>query len=195
MDASNTVLTCFVSHYALHGVDKYIDVEVAAKYPERFKNYRIVLSPHLDVEKDIRMVEENPDLHVGFKFLCDYYNIPLSDERHQPFFEYADKNRLHVLSHTWGGSRFNGPEEAEKVLEKYHNLVLIAGHSFFGDWDKAVALVKRYPNLYLEFTAVHQFRGLWTTLWSTWDLKRYFSEWICPGSHTIMESARYCRLK
>jgi hypothetical protein len=109
MDACNTILTCFVSHDALHGIDKYRDIEVAAKYPERFKNYRIVLSPHLDVEKDIRMIDENPDLHVGFKFLCDYYKVPLSDERHKPFFEYADKNRLQVLSHTWGGSSVNGP--------------------------------------------------------------------------------------
>jgi predicted TIM-barrel fold metal-dependent hydrolase len=159
MDSSNTILTCFVSHDALAGVDKYRDIEIASKYPERFKNYRVVLSTHLDVDKDLKAIDENRDLHVGFKFLSDYYKIPLSDERHKPFFEYADENRLFVLCHTWGGSQFNGPEHAEKVLQKYHNLIFIAGHSFFGEWDKAVSLVKRYPNLYLEFTAVHQVRG------------------------------------
>jgi predicted TIM-barrel fold metal-dependent hydrolase len=96
---------------------------------------------------------------VGFKFLCDYYGVALSDKRHLPYWEYANDNRLLVLCHTWGQSPFDGPEEAEKILSKYPDLVLIAGHSFHGQWDKAVELASRYPNLYLELTAVLDDRG------------------------------------
>ena len=159
MDACNTILTCFCSHNALAGTDRKGDRDVVEKYPERFKAYHIVLSRYLDVETDIKSVEENQDIYVGFKFLCDYYGVALSDERHKPYFEYANQHRLLVLSHTWGKSKFNGPEIAEEILEKYHNLVFIAGHSFFGEWDKAVDLARKYPNLYLELTAVHAVRG------------------------------------
>ena len=103
-------------------------------------------------------MEENPDIFVGFKFLCDYYSTPLSDPKHEKYWEYADDNKLLVLCHTWK-SPYDGVAEAEKVLEKYHNLILIAGHSFHSDWDKAVELVKKYPNLYLELTAVLDDRG------------------------------------
>jgi len=136
-----------------------MDLEVARKYSKRFKAYHIVSSRQLEVEKDLERVENNRDMYVGFKFLCDYYRVPLSDARHTPYWEYADRHGLLVLCHTWGGSAYDGPEEAEKILSRYSNLVLIAGHSFHGQWDRAVELASRYPNLYLELTAVLDDRG------------------------------------
>ena len=161
MDRCNTVLTCFCSHHSLFapqvGVNE--DLLIARSYQNRLKAYHIVSSNSLSPEEDLARVEANADCYVGFKFLCDYYGVPLSDERHTPYWEYADQHGLLVLCHTWGGSQMDGPEEAEKVLSRYHNLKLIAGHSFFGQWEQAIRLSKQYTNLYLELTAVLHNRG------------------------------------
>jgi predicted TIM-barrel fold metal-dependent hydrolase len=161
MDNCNTLLTCFSGHEALFmpTIGKKLDIDAAVKYPNKFKTYFTVVSRYLDYDNDIKLMEEYPNVFVGFKFLCDYYAVPLSDPVHDKYWEYANDNHLLVLSHTWGGSRYNGCEEAEKILNKYTDLVLIAGHSFHGEWDRAVELVKKYPNLYLELTAVLDDRG------------------------------------
>lgn len=161
MDRCNVIMICFCSHQAMMApaIGAAGDIAVVQKYPERFKAYHAVVSRHLDPEKDLEEVEKYPDVFVGFKFLADYYKVPLTDKRHQPYWEYADKKGLFVLVHTWGGSIYDGPKEAEKILERYHNLIFIAGHSFHGDWEGAVELAGRYPNLYLELTAVLDDRG------------------------------------
>lgn len=161
MRRCHTALTCFCSHESLFAPQVGIpgDLAVAKRYPDRFKAYHIVSSRHLRPEEDLERVEANADCYVGFKFLCDYYGVPLSDARHRPYWEYADRKGLLVLCHTWGGSAMDGIGEAEAVLSRYRNLTLIAGHSFFGEWEEAVRLAGRYPNLCLELTAVLHRRG------------------------------------
>lgn len=161
MDRCNTVLTCFCSHDSLFapqvGIQK--DLATAKQHKDRFKAYHIVSSRTLAAEEDLARVEANADCYVGFKFLCDYYGVPLSDKRHEPYWEYANQKGLLVLCHTWGGSAMDGPEEAEKILSRYPHLKLIAGHSFYGQWDHAIQLSRQYSNLYLELTAVLHNRG------------------------------------
>ena len=160
MDSCNTIMTMFCGHESLFiptiGVEK--DIAVVRKYPHRFKAYHAVVSQYLKPDEDIGRVRDNPDIFVGFKFLCDYYGYPLSHPIHRPYFEYANKNKLLVLSHTWNSVN-NGGDEIEKVLKDFPDLILIAGHSIHGDWRRAVDLVKKYPNIYLELTAVLDDRG------------------------------------
>jgi len=166
MDACNVVLICFCGHEAIGspsvGVAK--DMEAARQHPDRFKVYHVVMSRHLDPEADLKRMADHRDMFVGFKFHPDIYGVPLSDPRHDPYWEYADANGLLVLSHTWGGSEHDGPEEAGKILERYHNLVFIAGHSFHDHWQLAAEAALAYPNLYLELTAVLDNRGGLDTL-------------------------------
>jgi hypothetical protein len=161
MDACNSVLTLFAGHESLAhpvvGVEK--DMEAARRYPDRLKAYHPVISRHLDPKADLKRMDDNPDLFAGFKFHPSWYGVPLSDPRHDPYWEYADAHRLLVLSHTWGGSAVDGPEEAEKVLRRYQHLVFIAGHSFHTDWPRAAALATEFPNFYAELTAVLDNRG------------------------------------
>lgn len=161
MDRCNTLLTCFCGHETLFqpSVGQRKDMEVYHAFPDKFRLYHGVISRYTDPDGDLDRMERNRDMFVGFKFLCDYYGIPLSDSIHDPYWEYADKNRLLVLSHTWGGSKYNGGEEIERVLDKYPNLLFIAGHSLNGQWEEAVNLVRKYPNIYLELTAVLNIRG------------------------------------
>lgn len=159
MNACNTVLTCFCGHTTYNTTaGETRDMKVAVKYPV-FKPYHAVVSRYLNAEEDLRRMEENKDIFIGFKFHGDSSGVPITDVRHTPYWEYADRNRLLVLSHTWGGTSNNGPDEVEQILKKYNNLVFLAGHSFFDKWDKAAELSNRYENLYLELTAVLSVRG------------------------------------
>ena len=161
MRRSNTILTCFVSHDALQTpiAGKNNDLAIARKYPDRFKVYHIVSSNCLESEDDLRRVDQNRFSYVGFKFHGDAFKVALSDKRHRPYWEYADANELLVLSHTWQDSPYDGPDEVEMILERYPDLVFIAGHSFHADWSSAIRLSRKYPNLYLELTAVLDDRG------------------------------------
>jgi predicted TIM-barrel fold metal-dependent hydrolase len=154
MDRSNVRLAVFASHRTLmDGFCPDFDLKTYQKYPDKFRLYYPVLSLCLDPEHDLRTVSENP-AYIGFKFLCDYYKTPLENPRHTPYFEYANSRKMPVLCHTWGGSPYDGVENVSRVLEKYRDLSLIAGHSFRGDEDMGVIAAKKYDNLYFEMTAV-----------------------------------------
>lgn len=161
MDDAGVALTCFVSHNALYApaTGRSEDLSVALRFPDRLKAYHIVCSHALRPEEDLQRIRENRAAYVGFKFHPSTYKVPLSAAQHRPYWAFANENRLLVLSHTWGGSQYDGPEEAEKILREYPDLVLLAGHSFHGSWSEAVKLAERYPNLYLELTAVLDDRG------------------------------------
>ncbi len=154
MRRANVRLAVFASHRTLmDGFCADYDLSVWQSYPKNFRLYYPVLSKKTDPARDLRIVDENP-AYIGFKFLCDYYRVPLSDERHQPYFEYANAKKMPILCHTWGNSEFDGVNNAQKVLGKYSDLTLLAGHSFRGDEDKACKLGKEFENLYFELTAV-----------------------------------------
>jgi predicted TIM-barrel fold metal-dependent hydrolase len=160
MDSCNVPMICFCGHQSLFSEFGYLDdVKACRDHPGRFRAYFPVLSNWADAPRDIARINENPDVYVGFKFLCDYFATKLSDPVHAPYFQYADDHRMLVLSHTWQ-TPLDGADEGEKILQRYPNLVFIAGHSFHGEWDRAVQLANKYPNLYLELTAVADDRGV-----------------------------------
>lgn len=161
MDRSGVALAVMISHDALYGGYPYFDadLEAARKFPGRFLLYQCVYTPNLDPERDLAWFESHPEA-VGFKFHADTYRVPLTDPVHDEYFSYADRHGLPVLFHTWGGSPYDGEKEGEKLLEKYPNMSFIAGHSFRDRPQEAIRLAKRYPNLYLEMTAVLSQRGV-----------------------------------
>jgi hypothetical protein len=161
METCNTALTCFMGMDAITNppVGVLKDMEVARKYPDHFKVYHVVPSPHLDAKRDLAHLESEPELFVGLKFHSQYYRVKLSHPAQTPYWEYADRTRSLVICHTWGSSEYNDVAEATKILDKYHDLVFIAGHSFFEDWKGAVELARRYPNVLLELTAVTDRQG------------------------------------
>ena len=97
--------------------------------------------------------------YIGFKFLPVYHNTPLDSEKYAPSLELADKHRLVVLSHTWGNTACS-PKEAETLLKKYHNLQFIMGHSSPNELDGAIALARKYDNVYLDLCDIHRHSGI-----------------------------------
>ncbi len=92
--------------------------------------------------------------------LADYHGYPLTDDRYRPAWEKADADRLLVLIHTWGGSGLDGSAVVRRVAEKHPRARILLGHSCHGEWDQAIQLIKDFPNLYLELTAVLDERGI-----------------------------------
>ncbi len=65
-----------------------------------------------------------------------------------------------VLMHTWGGSKFDGPELVGEVADRYPDLVILMGHSGYGEWDVSISVAKKHPNVYLELTAAYAVNGV-----------------------------------
>ncbi len=97
---------------------------------------------------------------VGFKIHPTMHRTPMTDERYKALFAYANVCRVPVLSHTWGGSEFDGPALIERIASDYPDMPFLLGHSCFGEWDRATALARAHPNVYLELTAAYAVAGV-----------------------------------
>jgi len=152
----------FCSHLALYAPEmgERANEEPIRQYGKPLRAYLGVKSYHPDPENDLKRLDENRDLYVGCKFLQDYWGIPLEDPRNTAYWEYLEKHHLLALCHTWGGSPNNGAANIRRVAEKYPHVTIICGHSIHGCWEDAMQLVRDFPNVYLELTAVLDDRGV-----------------------------------
>ena len=152
----------FSSHIALNSpeIAERANLEPVRKVGRPLRAYLGVKSFDADWERDRALLEENPDVYVGCKFLLDYFHVPLEGERHVPYWEYLNEHGLLALCHTWGWSRWDGPDNVERVAKTYPNVSILCGHSMHGEWDRAIAIAKECPNVYLELTAVMDDRGV-----------------------------------
>ncbi|MCM8833336.1 MAG: amidohydrolase family protein [Candidatus Omnitrophica bacterium] len=161
MEISGVKLCVFAHHYSLFDpeIGNKIVIEVVRRFPDKFKGY-FSINPNYNLKDNIENFEKYNDVFVGFKLLPDYHKVPLSDRRYKNIFDFADEKGIIILSHTWGGSIYNGPIEVEKILKKYKKIKLILGHSLHSAWDKTIEIIKNYENAYLELCAVMDERGV-----------------------------------
>ena len=161
MDANGVEKLFFCGHFALDDPlngEKY-NVSAVKKYPDRLRAYHIIHSRHLDPERELREVDTQPDVYAGFKILGDYNAFPIDDPCHDPYYDYLNQTKKLLLVHTWGGSANNGAENVAHIAERFPEIRIICGHSFYGKQKEGVALTKQYPNVYYELTASPIVRG------------------------------------
>jgi len=163
MDECGVKLLVFSHHHALFApeVGNQASIRAVRQFPTRLRAY-CAINPNYPefIARDIAAFEQYQDVFVGFKFLSDYHQIAITDERYWPAWEYANAHSLLLLMHTWGGSPYNGAAAIRSMAERYPNVHLLLGHSVHGDWDAAVALARDFPNIYLELTALFDDRGI-----------------------------------
>lgn len=89
---------------------------------------------------------------IGFKTLCDYWQVPATDARFKPMWEYASRYRLPVLAHTWAGS-FDSPRMFDDIARRYPRVPILLGHSGGGDAGRREAeeVACKRRNVYLEW--------------------------------------------
>lgn len=163
MDECGVRRLVFSHHHSLQVPDlgNAPSVEAVRRYPRRLRAYCVINPNYPDLAaRELQRADETRDVFVGIKFLADYHQVAISDDRYRPALEYADSRRLLCLMHTWGGSRFDGEDQVRVLAERYHNLTFLLGHSCHGAWDKAIQLAHDFPNIYLELTALFDDRGV-----------------------------------
>ena len=163
MDLAGVAMLVFCHHSALMSPDRGNADNIAAvrRFPRKLRAYCGV-NPNYPkaIRQSVETFDRFRDVFVGFKMLADYHRYPITDARYQPAWEKANDERLLVLLHTWGGSPFDGPGLVRQVAGKYPGATLLLGHSCHSEWDQATALVKDFPNVYLELCAVVDERGI-----------------------------------
>ncbi|MBU0608342.1 MAG: amidohydrolase family protein, partial [Armatimonadetes bacterium] len=88
---------------------------IIARHPDRLKGYWAINPLYPDrVKQEVAEYEQFSGF-VGFKFLSDYYQYPITGDNYKPALEYADAHKLAILLHTWGGSQCDGPALWPKV--------------------------------------------------------------------------------
>lgn len=157
MDRAGVRLLCFTPHSALFcpEMGNRESVEAVRRFPERLRAY-YGINPHYMAAalSDLAAHEQHLDVFIGIKLLPDYHKVALTDARYEPALRWADERALPVLTHTWGGSAFDGPVPVRAIAAKYRRSPLLLGHSLHGAWDEAIAVAKEFPNVYLELCAV-----------------------------------------
>lgn len=106
------------------------DTEVAMQGMEdRFLGY-VRFSPHFleDFTEEYFDARLAGKYYVGLKALPHYLQMEITDERYDTMFAYADKHKLPILLHTWGGT-FGSPKKCVEVAKKWPNAKVICGHT------------------------------------------------------------------
>jgi len=174
-------------------------VAVVQAFPGRCRGLTVTYPQYPELTAEIlREHEARPEIFGGFKLHPLYHKHPLSGTGYEEVLEYANAHSRIVLVHTWGNGHvidetertrmilsFCGPEQARRVLERYPNIKLLAGHSFNGHWDQAAQLAVDFPNLYLETSTVND-RGVIEMF-----CERAGSEKVVFGSDFPFMSPRY----
>lgn len=157
MERAGVKMAAFSHHLALSSPDAGNGSAIAAarKYPGRLKVYCVV-NPHYPEMTD-ETIQEYPgcgDVCAGLKLHPDAHKVALTDGLYARAMEFADRNELLVLSHTWGGSSYCGAAHVREIAGRYTKLKFIMGHSIHGEWDEAAAIAAEHENVYLELCAV-----------------------------------------
>lgn len=163
LERAGVKLLVFCHHHSLFSpeIGNAVNISTVRKFTDKLKAY-CAINPNYPriIERDLSDYDNYPDVYAGLKLLPSYHGFALPDDRYRPVFEFADSRGLLLLTHTWGGDRTCGFEQVLAVAEKYPNVRLLLGHSLHGDWDRAVELAIRFPNVYLELTAVPDDAGV-----------------------------------
>jgi predicted TIM-barrel fold metal-dependent hydrolase len=99
---------------------------------------------------------------VGFKILCDYWKIKVTDARFNPMWDYANRHRLPVLIHTWEGE-WDSPAMLRDIAGQYPDLSLLLAHCGGTDAGRleAEAMAAEFPNVFLEWCGSFCSARLW----------------------------------
>ncbi|TRZ46469.1 metal-dependent hydrolase [Robertkochia solimangrovi] len=116
---------------------------------------------------ELKELYEKYELKILGESVYNYYGIPPTDIRLEPYWKFAADMDLPVGVHSDTGPpkvdekerpnyspQFANPELLAPILEKYPNLRIILMHYGGGYTEEAIALMKKYPQVYCDFSAI-----------------------------------------
>jgi predicted TIM-barrel fold metal-dependent hydrolase len=183
----------FLAHYFEHGIE-----ESLRAYEEsngRVLSYAVYNPNHPD--ETMRFVEKCLDekAFVGIKIHPSFHQCYADDERYRIVWEYADKKKVPILTHSWDYSfenpvqKFSFPSLFEKFLSEFPSVSLILGHAGgrYNGHLSAVELARKHKNVYLDLAGDSYSFGLveWLVEKAGADRVLYGSDlpWMDPRTH------------
>jgi len=140
--------------------------ELEAKYPDFVIPFGSVHPDDEHPEKILRQCFEEFRFK-GLKIHCHVQKVAPEDPRLVPVYEMCEAYRKILLIHCGTGPHFkdrpfegygydvttvSGVRLFEKVIRKYPNMTFVVPHLGYEEVDEFFALLKDYPNLYLDTT-------------------------------------------
>ena len=132
--------------------------ELSKKYGN-YINWYLVYDPN-NPSKSLKLIKENMKKinFIGVKIHPPRHECRLNDEKYYPLWDFAIKNNIVILSHTWSPYTSNpkqfygNPLLIEDVLKKFKDLKFIVGHSGgkIPFYDEVISLLERNSNLYMD---------------------------------------------
>lgn len=129
--------------------------QAVSAFPDRISGY-LTINPWQDPVAELAHWHGDGRF-VGIKVHPDQHEYALTGARYRPVWEYAQENRVPVLTHTWHDSMYDDMTLLARVSDKYPEANLIAGHAGVlpAGFPRAIELATRYPRLHLEICGSH----------------------------------------
>jgi predicted TIM-barrel fold metal-dependent hydrolase len=139
-----------------------LTAEAVAAYPDRFMGYAVANpnEPSLIRGELTRAFGELG--FVAVKLHPDLHAHPVSGPGYAPAWQFAAERGCLLLSHTFHGSRFCDPCMFGQLAERYPDVPILLAHSgsVTAAFEGAIALAKKYPNVYLDLSGSYS-TGQW----------------------------------
>lgn len=112
-------------------------------------------------KKDLEILKEILDRpgFKGIKIHPSFNQVPANDDTYEPVWEFAQKNDLPIVAHSWSVSSYNPsqilstPDKFERFIKEYPNVRFVLAHSGGRGTGRkdAIQLVNKYRNVYMDF--------------------------------------------
>lgn len=166
MDRCGIDVACIAPHVGI-GPDvewaNRLTAEAMRRYPDRIWGY-ICFDPNLPSQRMLDELKRYHEVHGmrGIKLHPDTHRHPLDGPRYEPAFEFAARNGLYILTHTWDGSGFSDPQRAGVVAERFPEVPILMGHCGGSPrgYEKSVEVAKAHKNAFLEICG-SEYSGVW----------------------------------
>lgn len=163
MDSLGIDIAC-VTHHAGISSDFRMGNDLVAEamrlYPERIVGY-CTINPNFpqDIAEELtrcvdgygfKALKVHPELHDDY---------PLDGPNYRPLWEFAEARQLPLLSHTYFAG--DALDVFGRLADEYPSVTILLGHlGFDKGLDRAIALVRKHPNIMLDLTGPVQFAGV-----------------------------------
>ena len=142
---------CMSADAALNGDTEYgngLVFNAVKNHPDRLFGY-VSATPYYSQAEEFEKYFKNPNM-LGIKIHALCQETEIDDERYAPAYEFANKNKLPVLFHTWNDWEV---EKVISVAKKYPDASLIIGHSAVTEYTAKLCVIKacrEYDNVYAD---------------------------------------------
>ena len=177
---------CMSADAALNGNTEYgngLVFDATKKHPDRLFGY-VAATPYYSQTKDFEEYFKNPNM-LGIKIHALCQETEIDDERYSEAYDFANKNKLPVLFHTWNDYEV---EKVAAVAKKYPDAPMIIGHSAVTEYTSKLVVIKacrENDNVYADTAISTTYDGA-----VEWIVDKVGSDKILYGSDLPFFDAR-----